>query len=578
MMRADEEGTLALLKAHRRDLIDPKIEEFRGRIVRATGDGLLAEFYSAVDALRCAVDIQRGMAERNLRTATRTDLRIGVNVGDVILDDGDIFGDAVNIAARLESVAPVGGICISERVREDTAGKVDVEFEDGGLQSLKNIDWPVHVHRVQFVSREAAMAPRPDAAADMTVPLKPSIAVMPFRNASGDPEQEHLSDGLTAELATALSRLPSLFVVARNTTATYKGQPTTARRIAAELGVKYVVEGGLRRSESQLGVGVRLYEGETGAELWVGRYDREAEGFFDILDDATRNIVAKVAPHVEGVELARAFRKRPDHFEAYLAAMRAGLDAERASLGPDSALRERALVEAREALAMDPRSVRALCVIAMCQWQNAFLRNVANVDQAIDDGVRCAQLACHLDRNDHQGYVLKGLLLSLSAAPDAWTEALEECRRAHELNGNDPLVLYAVGWMEAISGNAVPAIEHLRQFLRCNPRDPWAPNAQMLLSLASFVMSDYRAGIEWAQLASSVPVAVHNLAACHVGLGDLDRARRAIEQARELSPEMLEARLAGQSVFRRPEDRKRHTLFLRVAAGLEDPEAADDLR
>jgi len=578
MMRVDEEGTLALLKRHRRELIDPKITEFRGRVVRNTGDGLLAEFYSAVDALRCSVDIQRAMAERNTRSSMRTDLRIGVNVGDVIIDDGDIFGDVVNIAARLEGVAPVGGICISDRVREDAAGKVDVEFEDGGLQQLKNIDRPVHVYRVRFGTPATEAAISRSTAVDMSIPAKPSIVVMPLRNAGGDPEHDYLADGLTGEIITSLSRYPSLFVVAQGTSFAYKGQPSRPRRVAGELGVKFVMEGGVRHSDNQLGFGIRLYEGESGDEVWVGRYDREEGELFASLHEATQGILSLIAPEVGDAEHAQAARKRPDDIAAYQLALMAWVDAQRAWLGPDAALRESALRTARQALAIDPRNTRALGTLAMVNWQNAFIRGTPDVEEAITEGLRCARLAIQHDRSDHWGYVLKAMLLALSGSPDAWSEAVEDCRRAQELNPNDALTLYALGWMEAISGNAVPAIEHLRQFLRCNPHDAWVPNVHVLLSLASFVCADYRAGIEWAQRAPDVPMAVHNRAACHIGLGELDLAARATQEARELSPESLEARLAGTSVFRRPEDRQRHTIFLRVAAGLEDAEVVDDLR
>ena len=577
MMRADEEGTLALLKAHRRELIDPKISENRGRIVRSTGDGLLAEFFSAVDALRCAVEIQRGMLERNRRTAARTDLRIGVNVGDAIIDEGDIFGDAVNIAARLEAAAPVGGICVSERVREDAHGKVDVEFEDGGLQRLKNIDLPVHVHRVRFATDTDAIAPRPDAL-DPLPPGRPSIAVMPLRNASGDPGDEYLADGITEDLITSLSRFSTLFVVARNTSFAFKGQPTNVRRVAGDLGVRFVIEGGVRRTDEQLGIGVRLYDGESGAEIWVERYDRPADEMFNVLDEVVRNVVGRVAPHVEGIEYARAARKRPLNLAAHRVALRAWLGVQRAGLGPEAGLREQAVREAREALSMDDRSILALDALAMAHWQMAFVHEVADVDACIEEGLRYAQQAIQVDRSDHWGYLIKGLLLALTPGQESWAEATEDCRRAQELNPNDAMVLYALGWMEATSGNAIPAVEHLGLFLRCNPRDPWVPNVQLLLSLASFVMCDYRAGIEWANLAPAVAASSHNVAACHVGLGNLDQAKAAIQQAKSLSPETLAARLNGTSVFRRPEDRRRHTLFLRIAAGLEDPDAADELR
>ena len=577
MMRADEEGTLALLKCHRRDLVDPKIAEHRGRIVRSTGDGLLVEFFSAVDALRCAVEIQQGMLERNRKAATRMDLRIGVNVGDVIIDEGDIFGDVVNIAARLEGVAPPGGICLSDRVREDATGKVDVEFEDGGPQKLKNIDRPVHVHRVRFAASPESAAPRPGAP-DVSLPGKPSIALMPLRNASADPAHELFTEGVTEDLVAALSRYPSLFVVARNTSLSYRDQPRNVRRVASELGVAYVVEGGIRRTEAHVGVGARLYDGASGEELWAGRYDGALEDVFEALAEVTRNIVEKVAPHVDEAEHSRAAMRWPENAEAYFLAQGAWLRLQAAWLGPEAALREQALREAREALLASPRCMPALCALAMYHWEVAFLRTVADVPGAITEGLRHAQQAVQLDRSDHRGYLLRGLLLSLSSGSEAWAEGLEDCRRARELNANDAFALYALGWMETVSGHAVPAMDHLRQLIRCDPRGPLVTQAHMLLALASFVVGDYRASAEWAMLVPPAPAAWQHLAACHVGLQEYDRARAAIEQARALAPEMLEARLAGASLFRRPEDRHRHTMFMRIAAGLEDAELAEDLR
>jgi adenylate cyclase len=232
LMGADEEGTLVQLKTHRRDLVDPKIHEHRGRVVKTTGDGMLVEFASVVNAVHCATDIQRGMAKRNagIRPEKRIEFRIGINVGDIIIDDGDIYGDGVNVAARLEGIAEPGGICVSGRVEEDTRGKLDANFEDAGEQQLKNIAWPVRVYRVQPGDEAATEAPV------LPLPDKPSIAVLPFQNMSGDPEQEYFADGMVEDITTALSRVKWLFVIARNSSFTYKGGAVDVKLVASELG------------------------------------------------------------------------------------------------------------------------------------------------------------------------------------------------------------------------------------------------------------------------------------------------------------------------------------------------------
>ena len=270
---ADEEGTHVQLQDHLRSLVDPKIAEHRGRVVKNTGDGMLAEFGSVVDAVRCAVDIQRGMAERNadVPEQKRIEFRIGINVGDIIIDRGDIFGDGVNVAARLEGVAEPGGICVSGRVQEDARGKLDVSFEDAGEQQLKNIARPVRVYRVRFAGgdTQAAIPQR------LALPDKPSIAVLPFQNMSGDPEQDYFADGIVEEIITALSRFRQLFVIARNSSFTYKGRAVDVKQVGRELGVRYVLEGSVRKAGNRVRITGQLVDALTGAHLWADRFDGE---------------------------------------------------------------------------------------------------------------------------------------------------------------------------------------------------------------------------------------------------------------------------------------------------------------
>jgi TolB-like protein len=287
LMGADEEGTLTKLKAHRRALVDPKITEHRGRIVKTTGDGMLVEFASVVDAVRCAVEVQRAMAERNAEVPQdkRIEFRVGINVGDIIIDGGDIFGDGVNVAARLEGLAEPGGICVSARAQEDARGKVDLAFEDLGEQQLKNISQPLRVFRVRLGATLARPA--------LALPSKPSIAVLPFQNMSGDPEQDYFADGMVEEIITALSRFRQLFVIARNSTFTYKGRNVDVKQVGRELGVRYVLEGSVRKAANRVRITGQLIDVTTNAHLWAERFDGTLEDIFDLQDHVATSVAAQ---------------------------------------------------------------------------------------------------------------------------------------------------------------------------------------------------------------------------------------------------------------------------------------------
>jgi TolB-like protein len=314
LMGADEEGMLAQLKRHRLDLVDPKISEHRGRIVKTTGDGMLVEFASVVDALRCAVEVQRGMAVRNVDVPQdkRIEFRVGINFGDIIIDGGDIFGDGVNVAARLESLAEPCGICMSGRVQEDTRGKPDVAFEDIGEQQLKNIAQPIRVYRAR-ISGAPATSMRPALA----LPDKPSIAVLPFQNMSGDPEQEYFADEMVEDIITALSRFKSLFVIARNSSFAYKGKPVDIKQVGRELGVGYVLEGSVRKSGNRVRITGQLIDAPRGGHLWADRFDGGLEDIFDLQDQVTTRVVGIIEPTVEQAEVRRATTKSAVNLDAY---------------------------------------------------------------------------------------------------------------------------------------------------------------------------------------------------------------------------------------------------------------------
>jgi len=311
LMGADEEGTLERLKALRRELLDPKIAEHHGRIVKTTGDGLLVEFASVVDAVRCAVAVQQRMAGRNAEIPLdkRIELRIGINVGDIVAEDADIFGDGVNVAARIEALAEPGGICVSARVQEDAAGKLDLVFEDIDEQSLKNIARPVRVYRVPIDS-SAVKAPLP-------LPDKPSLAVLPFQNLSGDPEQEYFVDGVVEEIITAISRLPWLFVIARNSSFAYKGKSPDLRQVGRELGVRYVLEGSLRKAGNRVRITGQLIDTTTGAHIWADRFDGVIDDIFELQAEVASRVAGAIEPKLRKAEFERASRKPTESLDAY---------------------------------------------------------------------------------------------------------------------------------------------------------------------------------------------------------------------------------------------------------------------
>jgi len=304
LIGADEGGTLERLKTLRRELLDPKIAEHRGRLVKTTGDGLLVEFGSVVDALRCAVDVQRDTAARNTGVApdSRIEFRIGINVGDIVVEDDDIFGEGVNVAARLEALAEAGGICVSARVQEDAAGKLDLAFDDLGEQQLKNIARPVRVYRVITEARPETL--RPGTAPPL--PDKPSIAVLRFANISGDPEQEYFADGMVEEIITALSRIRWLFVIARNSSFTYKGQSIDVKQIGRELGVRYVLEGSVRKAGGRVRITAQLIDALTGAHLWADRFDGSLEDVFDLQDRVASSVAGIIEPALRAAEIQRS--------------------------------------------------------------------------------------------------------------------------------------------------------------------------------------------------------------------------------------------------------------------------------
>jgi len=357
LIEADEEGTLGRLKALRTEVIDPKIAGHKGRIVKTTGDGLLVEFASVVDALRCAAEIQAALAESNaaLPPDRRIEFRVGVNVGDVVEDD-DIFGDGVNVAARLEGLAEPGGICVSARVQEDTAGKLDLAFEDMGEQSLKNIARPVRAYRVGPASGPAFTR----ASFGPTLPDKPSIAVLPFANMSSDPERQYFVDGMVEEIITALSRIRWLFVLARNSSFTYKGQAIDVKQVGRELGVRYVLEGSVRKAGQRVRITGQLIDALAGTNLWADRFDGSLEDVFELQDKVASSVAGVIEPALQAAETARSSGRPTTDLTAYDLYLRAS------AMFSSSAQVPEALRLMEQAIGRDPRYGPALALAAHC--------------------------------------------------------------------------------------------------------------------------------------------------------------------------------------------------------------------
>ena len=430
LIRADEEGTLAALKAHRKELIDPKTAEHGGRIVKLMGDGALVEFASVVDAVECALAIQRGMGERNagMPEDRRIVLRIGINLGDIVVDGDDIYGDGVNVAARLEGLADPGGVAISGAVYEQVRNRIGLPFEDMGEQDVKNIDRPVRVWR--WVVDDSVGATEIAAKAQpLPLPDKPSIAVLPFNNLSNDPEQEYFADSITEDIITELSRLRGFFVIARNSTFVYKGRAVSISEVAHELGVRYVLEGSVRRAGGRVRVTAQLIEGETGSHLWAERYDRDLEDIFAVQDEITQRIVGALEPSVIDAEAERSSRQRPKILDAWSYVARA-LPLIWTWSDKDYTQAEPLLLKAIE---ISPNYARAHSILAVGLICNAWFGRAGPHEGFVDRALAEAKTAVGLDEQDPWGHMVLGFVHGYTRNCD---DAIAEMQRALDLNPN----------------------------------------------------------------------------------------------------------------------------------------------
>jgi adenylate cyclase len=400
-MGADEEGTLAALKAIRRELADPKIKEHRGRIVKTTGDGLLLEFASVVDAVRCAVEVQRELAERNADVPPdrRIELRMGINLGDIIKDGRDIYGDGVNVAARLEALAEPGGICVSRVVRDQVRDKLAFSFEDMGEQQVKNITRPIRVHRIllgEQSKRSETATGELQQNPPLTLPDKPSIAVLPFQNMSGDSEQEYFADGMVEEIITALSRIRWLFVIARNSSFTYKGQAVDVKQVGRELGVRYVLEGSVRKGGNRVRITAQLIDAVSGTHLWADRFDGSLEDVFELQDKVATGVAGVIEPTLQAAEILRSSERPTSDLTAYDLYLRALSHAYTWEKGDILT----ALDLLRLATERDPHYGPALALAAICHY-NLHVNGWSNdPESSRRQGVDLARLALRFAGDD----------------------------------------------------------------------------------------------------------------------------------------------------------------------------------
>jgi adenylate cyclase len=565
----DEEGTLAQLKALRKTLFDPKVTDHRGRIVKNTGDGAIAEFASVVDAVRCADEIQRGMAEQNIDVPQdkRIELRIGIHVGDIIIEDNDIFGDGVNIAVRLEGIAEPGGISISDGARRQIRGKVDITFEDLGSQSLKNIAEPMRVWRCRIDANSSSatpMKPPVGSAQPLAILDKPSIAVLPFENMSGDPEQEYFADGMVEDIITGLSRSKSLFVIARTSSFIYKGKAVDIKRVGRELGVRYVLEGSVRKSGNRVRITGQLVDAATGNHIWADRYDSTLEDIFDLQDRVTMSVIGAIAPHLERAEIARARRKPTGSLQAYDYYLRALASFYRFST-PEANMEAFKLTQTASNL--DPDFAAPVALAADCLVQRWVFGWSSGSAEDVTEAQRLARRAIELDKDDPTVLALAGMTLGLFVGEVEEGAAL--LSRAISLDPNLALARIWNGLVQLGLGNQTAAIEQFQIGLRLSPLDPRIFVAQTGMAGAHFLAGRYEDGCAWAKIAVQQNpnfVGAHrNLMACHAMAGRIEEARQAWAVARQIDPtQRISTGIINRWLLRRPQDIQRYIEAFRM--------------
>jgi adenylate cyclase len=530
-MGLDEVGTARTLREHRK-VTDALVAKHGGRLVKTTGDGVLLEFPSVVDAVECAVAVQAVMAERNeaVPVDRRMLFRIGINLGDILIEGDDILGDRVNIAARLEGIAEPGGICISASAYDQVCGKVAIEFADLGEQRLKNIERPVRVYAVKSSGHPGTAASQtasshPEVQKPLPLPDKPSIAVLPFQNMSGDPEQEYFADGMVEEIITALSRNKQLFVIARNSSFTFKGKAVDIKQVARDLGVRYVLEGSVRKSGNRIRITGQLIDAASGAHLWADRYDGALEDVFDLQDQVAASVVGAIDPSVTRAEIERVSRKPPSSLEAYdywLRGRAAQWQWTREGL-------DQAITFHEQAVKLDPQFAMAHASLGVAlndrkawEWSN---------DPAADASrsVECARSALALGTNDPLVLACSAVALMFSGGEVEYPHSLFE--EAIRLDPNGVFAWIWGGWAKILLGDHNTAIKYAQRAQRLSPMDPRVALAEIVLAQAHFLLGKYEEGLRFAvSFGRRVPNAnslgrLRIEMACNVFLGNIETAK-----------------------------------------------------
>jgi adenylate cyclase len=535
----DEEGTHVRLRERLRGLADPKISEHRGKVVKHTGDGVLAEFGSVVDAVRCAIEVQRGMAEQNatMPQVKRIEFRIGIHVGDIIVDDNDIFGDGVNIAARLEGIAEPGGVCISDDAQRQVRGKVDFAFEDMGPQNLKNIVEPMRAWRLRMNASGSAAAPiEPpvESTQALALPDKPSIAVLPFQNMSGDPEQEYFADGMVEEITTALSRFKWLFVIARNSSFTFKGKAVDVKEVGRRLGVRYVLEGSVRKASGKVRITGQLVDAVTGAHIWADRFERDMADVFALQDEVTVAVVSAIQPKLFQTEIAMATRRRPENLTAYDLFLRA---MQQFYLSTREGLAE-AIRLAHRALELDPQFGLVTALAGVCHMQRVLYGYAVDPQFDRKEAVRLLRLALSIDDGDPDTIAMAAII-SAYMVGDCERE-IEMANRAVALNPNSFLAWSSRGHVFRIAGLPEEAIRSFERAIRTSPVDPRLHLMFVGMGMAFIELRRFDEAIVAGKKAQrqnpSFPPASFCLASAFAHLGRDGEAREAAARLLETDP------------------------------------------
>jgi adenylate cyclase len=502
MASADEDRTLARLRALRAELIDPTVAGQNGRVFKRTGDGVLIEFRSVVEAVRCAIEVQDAMIERNVGMPAdqRIEFRVGIHLGDVVEEaDGDLMGDGVNIAARLEGIAAPGAICLSEDAYRQVKSRLDLAVSDLGPTQLKNIAEPIRAYALQVGVAATPKPPSlPAAPARLALPDKPSIAVLPFQNMSGDPEQEYFADGMVEDITTGLSGIKWLFVIARNSSFIYKGKAIDVRQAGRELGVRYILEGGVRKAGQRLRVTAQLVEAETGSHLWADKFDGELKDVFELQDQITDRVVGIVEPSLRKSEIERTRHKRPDSLEAYDLFLRAlpYLTVLSPANTPTAAQ------YLKDALRFEPDYATAHAHLAWCHQIDFHSGGLGEADKM--EGLRHARIATTAEVDDATALAVGALVIGLLAHD--WDAAFNAIGRALSVNPSSSAAYHHGAFLYALNGQSDIGATYARRALRLSPFDPLAYHAHMALTFAAVQEERYdEAAAHGAKLAQVSP-------------------------------------------------------------------------